>query len=271
MTNNTTKNSQPIATSENTVFVTVAAYQDYESVTAGLRKSAADYGVSLIFYDTDEKWHNFYCNKIERLHEHLTRLRGTGTEFVFFLDSRDTAFIEPRDMILAKFNAINDGRMIFNQDVLGKIWPSHNDSLAHAIEEATGSKYTRLNSGMYVGNIETILKIQELAIELRRELKEGCPRSGILKTLYQEIGSQHCDDDQHLYQICLSYHPELIRIDSEKELFAVLMSYPQNIRECSGNPERHDVINNAAIVHSPWLSCNQAEWNEWVFQNRWER
>jgi len=260
----------PIATSENTAFVTVAAYQDYEPVTAALRQSAEDYGVPIIFYDTDAAWQSFYVNKIERLYGHLTQLRNAGKEFAFFLDCRDVVFIEPLDVILTKFNALNDGRVIFNQDVLGKIWPSHNDSLAHAIEEAVGSKDIRLNSGMYAGEIDNILKIQHLAIEVRHELKAGCPRPGILKKLYQEIGTDHCDDDQHLYQICLSYCPELFRIDSEKELFAVLMSYPKNVRDYSDNPERHDVLNNAAIIHSPWLSRDR-EWNDWAFQHRWKR
>ena len=270
MTNNTAKYNQPIATSENTAFVTIAAYKDYETVTAAFRQSAENNGVPITLYDTDIAWQNFYVNKIERLYEHLTRLRGTGTEFVFFLDSRDVVFIDPLDVILTKFNAINDGRMIFNQDALGKIWPSHNDSLALAIEEATESKYTRLNAGMYAGGLETILKIQKLAIEMRQELKNESPRSGILETLHREIGARHCDDDQHLYQICLSYHPELIRIDSDKELFAVMRGYPKNLRECSDDPERFDVINNAAIVHSPWMSSCQ-EWDDWAFQKRWER
>jgi len=264
------ENNQIIATCENTAFVTVAAYQDYASVTAALRQSAADYGVPLVIYDTGEPWKNFYHNKIERLYGHISRLRDTGKQFVFFLDSRDVVFIEPLDVILTKFNAINDGRVIFNQDVQGEVWPSHHDPLRLAIEEAMGSEYARLNSGMYAGVIESILKIQHLAIELQRELQEGCPRPGMSATLYQDVGTRFLHSDQHLYQLCLTYLPELFRVDNDKELFVVLWSYPKDIRECSDDQRRHDVINNAAIVHSPWLSREQ-EWNDRAFQNQWKR
>ena len=195
---NRTNNQQPVATRENTVFITVAAYKDHESETAALRKSAADYGVPLVINDTDEPWRSFYYNKIEQVHGHLSRLREAGKEFAFFLDSRDVVFVEPLDSILQKFNDLYDGRVIFNQDVLGKIWPSHNENLRLAVEEAMGSQYARLNSGVYAGRIEDMLTIQQLAIDLRRELATGTPRDGMLQTLYQDIGTSFLDDDQHL-------------------------------------------------------------------------
>jgi len=269
--NRTVANNQPQATSENTVFLTVAAYPNYEVRTATLRKSADDHGVSLVFCDTGEAWKGFYHHKIETMGEHLKRAREDGKHFAFILDSRDVVFIETIDTILAKWNALNDGRAMFNQDVPGKVWPSHKDYLARAIGEAMGAEHARLNAGMIAGNIDTILTIHHNTMELRRELKEGRPRPGMSEKLYQDIGTKHLCDDQHLYQICLTYYPELFRIDCSKELFAVLKKYPQNLRGYSDDPKRHDVINNAAIVHSPWLSKNQQKWNDWVFQNRWKR
>jgi len=268
--NRTILNNQTLATSDNTVFLSVAAYRNYESVTVALRKSAADHGVPLVFCDIGESWRGFYHHKIETMSEHLKRMRDKGKRFAFVLDSRDVVFIEPLDSILAKFNAINDERVIFNQDVHGKIWPSHHAHLAQVIEDVMGSPYTRLNAGIYAGTIDSILKIQHLAIELRRELKEGCPRPGMSTTLFQDIGARFTDDDQHLYQLCLTYLPELFRVDNDKELCAVMWQYPKDIRECSKDQQRHDVINNAAIIHSPWLA-REPEWDDWAFQNRWKR
>ena len=260
----------PIATSENTIFITVAAYEDYESKTAVLRQTAEDYGISITFCDMGEPWQGFYQHKIEKMSKHLRRFRDEGKDFAFILDCRDVVFIESIDSILTKFNAMNDGQMIFNQDPPGCVWPSHKGYLAQAVENAMGSEYVRLNAGMIAGNIETILKIQCHVIEIRRELKEGCPRPGIAEMLYQDIGTDYSDDDQHLYQICATYYPELFRNDYNKELFALLMFYPKDIQECSDDPNRHDVINNAAIVHSPWLACGH-EWNDWALQHRWQR
>jgi len=268
--NRTTEKTNIKATSENTVLITVAAYEDYESRTIALRQSAADYGVPIMIIDTKETWRSFYHNKIERMHGHLTQFRDAGNQFAFVLDSRDVVFIEPFDVILAKFNAIHDGRVIFNQDVFCKIWPSHYAPLAHAIEKAMGSQYARLNAGLYAGAIENILSIQQLAMEIRRELKEGCPRPGMAQTIYQDMGARFSDDDQHLYQICLTYRPEWFKIDNDKELFAVLNSYPKDLRKCSDAQRQHDVLNHAAIIHSPWMGSGK-EWRDWVFQNRWER
>lgn len=259
-----------IATSENTVFLTVAAYEDYESQTSALRQSAADHHVPLIFYDKGESWKGFYHHKIERMCGHLCRLHDMGKRFAFILDSRDVVFIDPIDSILEKFNALYNGRVIFNNDVPGKIWPSHKDDLARTIEAAMGTEHVRLNAGALAGDIVTILNIQRHVIALRHELKTGRPRPGIADSLYREIGTAHLDDDQHLYQMCLTYYPELFRIDCDKELFAILTAYPKDNREHSDDPRRHDVINNAAIVHSPWLSCGQ-EWQNRAFQNRWKR
>ena len=270
MTNNTAKNNQLIATSENTVFITVAAYEDHETKTAALCKSAEDYGVSLIICDVEEPWRGFYYHKIEKMSERLKSLRDAGQQFAFILDCRDVVFIDPLDVILAKFNAINDGRIIFNHDSPGGGWPSDRPYLAREMERVMNSEHARPNAGMIAGSIETISKAQHIVIELRRELKEGCPRLGILEQLYQDIGTSFSNDDQYLYQICLTYFPELFQIDYDKELFSVLLSYPKDIREYSDDPKRHDVINNAAIVHSPWLSRCQ-EWNDWAIQNRWQR
>jgi hypothetical protein len=265
-----TNNTQLMATRENTVFLTVAAYSDYEAKTAALRKSAADHEVSLVLCDTGNPWRGFYHHKIERMSEHLERLHDAGKRFAFILDSRDVVFIEPMDSVLAKFNALNDGRVIFNNDIYRAVWPCQKDYLARAIEEAMGTKYARINAGAFAGDIETILNIQHHAIALRRELHEECPRQGMVERIYQDIGTKHINDDQHLYQICLTYYPELFRIDIDKELFAILMFYPEDVGKYSDNPVRHDVINNAAIIHSPWLSRNQ-EWSDRAFHNRWKR
>jgi len=219
--NRTILNNQTLATSDNTVFVTVAAYPDHESVTAALRKTAEDHGVPIVFYDVGEPWQGFYHHKIEKMHEHMKHFRDAGKQFAFFFDSRDVVFIDPLDTILAKLNAIYDGRVIFSHDMPGKIWPSHNDHLLMAIEHAMQSEHARIAAGTCAGEIETIMKILQAAIEIRRELKEGRPRPGVLSHLYREIGERHCDDDQHLCQICMAYYPELFRLDYDKELLVL--------------------------------------------------
>ena len=259
-----------IATPENTVFLTVVAFEDYEAKTVALRKSAEEHGVTLVFCDAEQEWQGFYRHKIANMQTHLRGLYEKGKRFAFILDSRDVIFIENIDVILHKFNALDSGRAIFNHDVAGKIWPSHNETLRLEIEKRMNSVHARLNAGMIAGKIETLLKIQELATELRSELLQERPRDGFVGEVFQEIGTAHLDDDQHLYQMTLACYPELFQIDYAKQLFAVLMSYPQDMNEYSDDPTRHDVVNGAAIVHSPWLSRNQ-KWVKRAIESYWGR
>jgi hypothetical protein len=258
------------ATRENTVFLTVAAFEDSESQTRVFRKTAEDNGVPVIYCDEGEKWRGFYFHKIEAMHPRLKRIRHQGYRYAFLLDCRDVVLIEPLDRILEKFNDLNAGKVIFNQDVPGKIWPSHHEQLALEIEKAMNTGYARLNAGAIAGGIDALLTIQQHTMTLRQELLESRPRNGFLQRIYPEIGTHHIHDDQHLYQLCLVCHPEWFQIDCKKQLFAILKSYPQNLNEYSDDPGRHDVIGSAAIVHSPWLAWGQ-EWQDRVFQNQWKR
>ena len=263
--------NQPAATCENTVFLTVAAYTHHEEKTAAFCKSAEDHGIPIILCDVGEPWQGFYHHKIAVMGERLKRLREeAGKQFAFILDCRDVVFIEPLESVLAKFNALNDGRMVFNHDIHFNVYPHRKGYLVRAMETAMRSQYARLNAGMVAGNIDTILKVQQHTTVLRQELMEGCPRPGILERLYQDIGKKFGNDDQYLYHVCLTYYPELFRLDYGKELFAHLTAYPKDIRECSDNPKRHDVINAAALIHSPRLARGQ-HWKRMVFQNRWQR
>lgn len=258
------------ATAENTVFLSIAAYEDYETKTRALRKSAEENGVPLELCDAGEPWYGFYRNKIIHMRSHLRRFHERGKRFAFVLDARDVLFIEPVDVVLQKFNALNKGRAIFNKDVPGKVWPSHNEILRREVERKMNSEHARLNAGMLAGAITTLLEIYDLAVSLRTEFVEGNVIGDFARKLYGDIGTAHIDDDQHLFQIGVACRPELFQIDCHKELFAVLMAYPEDIHEHSRDPGRHDVINGAAMIHSPWLS-REPQWERHAVRNFWKR
>ena len=253
------------ATRENTVFLAIAAYKDYEQHTFTLRKTAEKCGIPLLLCDQGERWQGFYRHKIEKMQSHLENLFAVGKRFAFILDGRDVAFIDPLDVVLRKFNKLNRGRAIFNHDVPGKIWPSHNETLQREIAGKVHSEHPRLNAGMIASDIVTLLKIQAHATAIRDSLLSGKSQDAFVRKIHHEIGAAHHDDDQHLYQICLACYPEMFHIDCERELFAVIMSYPNVMHEHSNDPTRHDVIHHAAILHSPWLSRG-SDWNEWTLE-----
>lgn len=257
------------ATSENTVFLTVSAFDDFEEQTTAFRETARRHAIPVVFCDEGERWQGFLYHKVERMSLYLKSFAETGKQYAFILDSRDVIFIENLESVLKKFNSIDEGKVIFNHDMPGAVWPTLKDYVQQAMEAAMNSEHARLNAGMIAGKIDTLLAVQNIAMALHSELVSGWPRDGIAKRLYQDIGVQFSDDDQYLYQICMVYYPELFQIDYAKDLFAVLMSYPQDLQEYSDDPRRHDVINSAAIIHSPWLS-REPEWNERAIQNRWK-
>jgi hypothetical protein len=140
----------PVATCDNTVFITVAAYKNHKSKTEALRKSAEDQGVPLVIYDKGEPWQSFYHHKIERMSEHLEQQKERGKHFVFILD----------------------GREIFNHDMPGKVWPSHKDYLARGMEEAVKPNHVRLNAGMIVAIQKlTAIPIQTQNLKTRKTRK----------------------------------------------------------------------------------------------------
>jgi hypothetical protein len=258
------------ATRENTVFLTVAAFEDSESKTRAFRKTAEARHVPVIYYDENEKWQGFFHHKIRKMMPRLQEFKERDYRYAFILDSRDIIFIDPVDTILEKFNALNDGKMIFNKDVSGTVWPTHHPLMAQEIEKAMGPD-VRLNAGAIAGEIDMILTVQQRVTALRQEFFDGRPRQGIMKKLYALFGKKYVHDDQHLYQICMIYHPELFRIDMRKELFALTRSYPKDVREISYDPDRNNVINTASIIHAPGTSRKDGgdEWVNRALQNWW--
>jgi len=273
------------ATVENTVFITVAAWEAWEKKTEIFRKSAENYGIPVIIRDTNKQWRGFWYHKIDVMQEYLRALTLQGKEFVFIVDSRDVAFIEPFDTILDKFNRINTGRVIFNQDI--ELCPKgirEKSYYTAALENATGNKCSWLNAGCLVGSISSILNLMAVATSIRQEWIDDQPQSDISQQIYQDFGQRWADNDQVLYQVSQMYRPELIQLDSNKDLFAIIRYFPDELHERCINPDnsRYDkVINDASIVHAPVPTNppdklnhnpeNIVKWKEWTWQKKWKR
>jgi len=258
------------ANSNNTVFLTVAAFHDYEKKTRVFRESAKKHNVPVVFCDLGVSWHGFFTHKVLNMKKRLEILKQSGTKYVFVLDCRDVVFIEDIQIIFDKFNSINNGKAIFNLDHNSKIWPSHSDWMLKEMQNAIKNEYAFLNAGMIASHIDTLLTIQAHIINIRDELNSGLPRRGVASRFHNEYGNLHLNDDQNLYQICMTYYPELFQIDIERNLFTILLHYPASVNEVSNDYSRYDSIGNAAIIHSPWLARHSL-WLDWYRLNKWDR
>lgn len=198
----------------------------------------------------------------------LHSLKAEGIEYVFILDGRDVVFVENRDAILGKFNALYHGRPIFCADVFCQAWPYREGWFYAELQKAKKHYTANINAGMIATGIDSLLDIFDLIEPIREELISGKTRDGVLKRIQQETGSEYIDDDQMLYQLCMIYHPEMFHIDSNKELFTLLSDYPKCSNRFKHDPRRGDAICTASIVHGPVLSF-ETEWETWWKMRRW--
>ncbi len=252
-----------LATPENTVFLSVDTYGPKHGYSSLMRSTAANQGIDVIFLDEGLTWRGFYHHKIERMMSTLRRFRESGKRFAFILDARDIAFLDPLPLMLAKFNAINEGKIVYNTDGLGAMYPCAFEWFREACRRAAGHFQGILNAGVLVGGIDTFLEAMPVCRDIRGALIEGAPWPGVMERLYRAHGSWRKDDDQYLYHICQVYRPELFAPDVEKRLCVHLKGYPTE-----NWPDDHEYRDGccagfASILHFPDLA-GSAFWDEWI-------
>jgi len=196
----------------------------------------------------------------------LEQFRNEGKKFAFILDSRDVAFLDPVRLMLAKFNAINEGKIVYNTDGLGSIYPCGFEWFKEACRRAMGHFQAILNAGVLAGRIDAFLEVMPICRDIRTALIDGKPWPGIMERLYQAHGSWSKNDDQYLYHICQVYHPEYFTPDIEKHLCVHLKGFPTE--EWPNDREFRDgcCAGFSSILHFPDYAGNSF-WKEWIDSN----
>lgn len=255
--------NRELANEDNTIILTVDTFGAKSSYSKMFRETAEKNGIPVIFLDEGKPWKGFYQHKIERMIPRLEQFRGEGKRFGFILDSRDVVFIDPFRFMLAKFNAINEGKMIFNTDGLGALYPCGQEWIKSEYRKAVGHFQGFLNAGVLAGSIDVLLEIMSRCTELRADLMEKRPREGIMQRLYDTHGSWSHNDDQYLYQLCHMYYPELFAPDIEKRLCVHLKDMP--VRDWRNYYDFRDgrSLGSSSILHFP-DKAGHAYWEEWV-------
>ena len=102
-------------TCENTLFVSVGAYQNPTSQCRMFIKTAAKFNVPITWISYGEPWQGFINHKLRTFLENLLQWQQSGTQYVFMLDSRDVVFADDVSVLLQKANAIyTPGTLLFN-------------------------------------------------------------------------------------------------------------------------------------------------------------
>lgn len=255
------------ATPHNTIVLSTAAWPEPHEAVEVFDRSARRCGVPVQYLDFGAKWIDFYVNKILHYRKPLLEAKRTGKRFAFILDCRDIVVTQPLDAILSKFNGLYDNKVLFGADLIGWTWPCHSDRLLVAIQTANGF-YAIPNAGFLAGEIDRILQLHDRAVEMHEELMQGYYRPGILREIAGNILPEYRNNDQFLFQILACYEKELIAVDTKKTLFAIFNGlFPELRKRRKEHPQKNYSVNDAPILHSPWLSENKMKWKAWAQEN----
>jgi hypothetical protein len=193
----------------------------------------------------------------------LQQYRNNEKQFAFIIDSRDVVFVDPLPLLLAKFNAINKGKIIYNTDGLGAMYPCGQEWFRDEYNRITNHFQAILNAGILAGSIDTFLKVMPICQTIRNALLEGKPWSGVMEHHFCDHGNWSYNDDQYLYQLCQMYYPEYFAPDIEKLLCVHLKDYPATNWRTYSDFRSGNCAGFASIFHIPDRAGHEF-WKEWV-------
>ena len=256
--------AKELATAENTMFVSAAAFgDDFENATRIFRRSAIRFGFPITFVDQDKEFQGYYTHKIKAVGKELRHQKNLGKTFGFLMDCRDIFFLHSIQTVLAKFNAMYEGRLIFNSDFIGETWPVDRIWFWNILQQHKGKSHVSLNAGFIAGKIDDILAVMDKIEEIRAEFFSGAPQHPILSRVYGEQGLHRQEDDQLWYHLCLALYPDLIEIDDQKLLGTFIKDFPRNPPRFSDDPRALDTICKASLVHGAYPS-RDSRWEKWT-------
>jgi len=118
------KKGNELATPHNALFTSAVAFGTHtDAKTKLFCESAAEHNIPIELFDGGKTFTTFFAHKIKHFLGMLHEWKARGIEYIFSLDSRDIVFRHPVDIILGKFNAIYDGRLIISKDMAGVAHP----------------------------------------------------------------------------------------------------------------------------------------------------
>ena len=261
------------ATLENTIFYSVAEYDNPDEITKPLRKTANHFEIPLVFPiyggETNRRHIDVKTSKMIPFWEQWLQ---EGREHCFFVDARDTVFVDTPENILQTYNAMAPVGVLFNADKIGIAYPFMNEEVVSKIQQNYGITGF-VNSGMFAGRINTVLELFRQSIEIAYSLARGDyshPALSHFDSTSKDAMRKHkewiCLSDQFPIQMLQCIGSELVQVDKNKKLLALFDGcYPsvqQREREQSSGDCQY--IGEAAILHSPWMSKDVVQWNAWV-------
>jgi hypothetical protein len=261
------------ATLENTVFYSVAAYEYPDTVTAPLRRTAEHFGIPLQFPIYGGSHCSNYDTKIVRSLPILERWYQEGKEHCFFVDARDTVFVDTAENILKAYNALNLAGVLFNVDKMNTPWPLGCNEMREKITERFGATGF-VNSGLFACRLDNLIALWRKCIELHDYIcRNDYTHPALIhfcnatKAEIQRGQDQWSKSDQFPIQLLQTVGCNDIQVDREKRLLSLFDDPPfPSLRHRQSERFAGDIqyIGKAKILHSPWMSQQPLLWNCWI-------
>lgn len=261
------------ATLENTVFYSIACYENVEEVIAPLVQTAEYFGVPIQFPILENHKSDYACNydKIAKSLPFLEHWLSEGKEYAFFNDVRDTVYVDTAEHILQAYNESEISGVLFNTDRTGCCWPCDSQEIRDRIAKQYGNTGI-VNSGLFCGKIEQILTLFRQAIDLHDAYicdNFGHPILAAFNEKTQDVlranRKIYQRSDQFFLQLLQAAGSSIIQTDKEKKLLSLFTRFPSVCnRDASLNLANKAEIGSAKILHSPWRSRDVSAWKKWI-------
>lgn len=275
-------------TKNNTLFVTVAAWPDWEEKTKVIRASAKKCGVPLQLIDKGEPWIDYYHNKIVRLRRWLRENRPPAARYMVFVDARDVVFVKNVSKIVRLLNKLNPDKVTYNCDEPMTTWPVVAKWFAHRISLKYGTG-GMANSGVYFGRIENVLKLLDQCIEINEFFRdENAERPNTVEQLAKDAvygrgkftmtryprGETCFASDQFCVQVLQAMWNDLVAVDENRIALAPFSGGWPSIKDWQSNGLMP--LGTAGILHSPWMfprdRTNEPDvkdaWTDWAIKEK---
>ena len=261
------------ATAKNTIFISIAAWLDWERKAEYFLRSAAKQEIDVILLDKGKRWEGFYHHKVSQLVQTLERFheQQPQLEYVVYTDARDVVFVKSQKEIFKLLNSFDDDKVWFNADK-PRTWPFQARWFVRAIERTYGAGNIA-NSGCYVGRIENVISLLRDCVQLHSRLVEQKPDKGTIEALLiNEMKASYLQDDQYHIQALQALGSSKIAIDKDRQVFAC---FDGGFPLLKTAPEKGSngtmPLGTAGILHSPWMLMrsnrnpeNLIRWRHWA-------
>lgn len=174
-----------------------------------LRISAENFGINLHNFGKGKKWNNVFTKNTEYINE-LSLLDKTYTH-VIGVDGRDVLFMDGLESILEEYNKSYYGKLVFNGEDSESDGATSDKALN--IERYSGSidhrsslpykstgKYKYLNSGCFIGPIDTLIHSMEKAFKFKDKWG-GNVDQGPMEEVYFESDNIVVDEECRIFQV----------------------------------------------------------------------